>query len=66
MKTNLIARAIVRIRPIVVCLVLVAVTGMAYGFGASLGSRFGPTTASQAGVLQPPPFSLQDVIAAAR
>jgi hypothetical protein len=64
MKTNSLARSILRIRAIVLCLAIVGLAVAEVGFGESLAARFGQTTAAQTEAPQASSQGLGDLMAA--
>ena len=66
MKTNRIARRILKIRVILFCLAVVATAGLGFSLGESLTVRFGQTTALVTASPQAPNVSLADAMAAIR
>jgi hypothetical protein len=65
MKTNIVARGLVRIRVIVICLALIGLVGVEIRLGESLAARFGQITAPQTENPQAPNVSLGDLMATA-
>ena len=66
MKTSPIARGILRIRVIVLCLAVVGMAGVGFSLGDSLTVRYGLNSTSQIGSPQAPSLSLADAMAAVR
>jgi len=65
MKTNPIARDVIRIRAIMLCLAIVGLAVVEVKLCESLSARFGQYTAAQTQVMQAPRLSLGDVMGAA-
>jgi hypothetical protein len=66
MKTNPIARGILRIRVIVFCLAIVGMAVIGFNLGESLTVQYGLNSTSQVGYPQAPNVSLADAMAAVR
>ena len=66
MKTNPIARRILKIRVILFCLAVVGMAGLGFSLGESLTLRLGQTTALRTAGPQAPNVSLADAMAAIR
>lgn len=64
MKTNRVARGILKIRVALLCLAVVGMAGAGFSLGESLTVRFGQTAARWTGGPQPPNVSLADAMAA--
>ncbi len=65
MKTNPAARALVRIRVVLMCAALAAIVGLEFVVGQSLAARIGQVTASQTEAPQVLNFGVYDMMAAA-
>ena len=65
MKTNPIARSILRIRVIVFCLAIVGLVGFEFCACESLAARYAQYTAAQTGCAQGPSMGLGDLMALA-
>jgi hypothetical protein len=66
MKTNFVARGLVKIRGIAIRLALVGMVGVTFWLGESLAARVGQTTAPQTEGPQIPNANRADLMAAAR
>lgn len=66
MKTNPLARRLVRIRLILTCLAIASVVGVEFGIGQSLATRIGQNTACQTEAAQSPELTMGDLMAASR
>ena len=66
MRTNSVARFIVRIRVIILCVALAAIVGLELSVSESLAARIGQTTARQTDSPAAPNVSIPDLMAAAR
>jgi hypothetical protein len=65
MKTNPIARGILKIRVIVFCLAVVGMAGIGFSLGESLTVQYGLNSTSQIGGPQTPNVSLAEAMDAA-
>ena len=63
MKTNAIARSILRIRAIVLCLALVGLAVVEFGLGQSLAARYGQYNAGQTQAPPAPSLSIGEFMA---
>jgi hypothetical protein len=66
MKTNPVARYLVRIRIIMVCVAIAAIAGLELYVGASVAAQMGQTTACHTQGPQAPNVDLSDLMNSAR